>query len=76
MAWTATLVNATQDGTNVTLDISISDGSESIDVSLTYSMVDPRVNLERIRTDIEHYAKGFGKWPYIQSKIGEVIHSG
>lgn len=76
MAWTATLTNATQDGTNVTLTITITDGTDTMVLDLVYSLVEPTVNIERVRSDIAHYAKGLGKWEKIQPFIGQVIHSG
>jgi hypothetical protein len=76
MAWTATLTGATQNGMDAILDVRIVDGAETLDIVLTYSLVDPHVTPERIKSDITHYAKSIGKWPYIQSKIGQVIATG
>jgi len=78
MAWQATLTNATLNGTGelMTLFVHITDGINSTDVELTYQIADPAVNVQRIRNDISHFANGLGKWPYVQSKIGQVIATG
>jgi len=74
MAWTATLKEITHPVEGATrLQLSITDGVETIEAELNFRTDDPNFSKDNIHDRIASLARGLGKHDFLKNRIGKVI---